>query len=350
MHKIIRYFFIAVLFPLLVHYVFYYQLTTNYTKDAFSEQGFRNIYDTKVYKSRQLGKQLHLWVYAKLSAVGKMKSLQERKNDESNPLNTKRLAFMDANADPVFYFTYFLIAFLFTVLTAMILLYTLDDPRLFDLSQPFKDLIVLFFILVIGLTQFVVTPYDTVGYFFQAAGMLLFLKYFTTGKTIYFTGLLLSIAIATFNRETSLLILSFMAAIYFYIYRLNPVWIKKMILPVLCFLLPYLYLKLFQGGGAAFTDENKLSVNLDIRNSYAIRGLAFSAFILYFIMVTINRYRSPLVKFFLFFALPYLVIIHAVGVMIEYRLWLPVLEAAIILALIQPQNLQLTSIKKSTIA
>lgn len=347
MHKIIRYFFIAILFPLLVHYVFYYQLTTNYTKDAFSEQGFRNIYDTKVYKSRQLGKQLHLWVYSKLSSVSKMKSIQEKKDDEANPLNTKRLAFMDANADPVFYFTYFLIAVFFTVLTALLLLYTLDDPKLFNLSQSFRDLIVLFFILVVGFTQFVVTPYDTVGYFFQAAGMLLFLKYFTTNNSIYFAGLLLTIAMATFNRETSLLILSFMAAVYYFIYRLNPVWIKKMILPVLCFIVPYLYLKLFQGGGAAFTDENKLAVNLDIRNSYAIRGLAFSAFILYFILVTINRHKSPLVKFFLFFALPYLIIIHAVGVMIEYRLWLPVLEGAIVLALIQPTSLQPVTIKQS---
>ena len=47
-----------------------------------------------------------------------------------------------------------------------------------------------------------------------------------------------------------------------------------------------------------------------------------------------------MVLIFLVFALPYLAIIHAVGVMIEYRLWLPVIEAAIILSLIPPDALK----------
>ena len=113
-----------------------------------------------------------------------------------------------------------------------------------------------------------------------------------------------------------------------------------MIVPVLCFLLPYLYLKLAASGGADFTDENKLAINLDPRNSYAIRGLAFSAFMLYIILVTFNRYKTPLAKYFLLFALPYLAIIHAVGVMIEYRLWIPVLEGALVLSLLRPDDLK----------
>lgn len=336
MHKALRYLFIGALLPLLVHYVFYYQLTTNYTKDAFSETGFRKIYDTKVYKSRQLGKQLHLSLYRMLSSTSPMKTVQDKKNDESHPLNTKRLSIMDPEADPVFYLTYFLIAVIFTVLTAFILLFLLDDKTLFTASDHFKDLLVSFFIMLIGFTQFVVTPYDTIGYFFQAAGMLFFLKYLKTKSSIHLIALILTIAIATLNRETSLLILSFMAAVYFYIYRFDLSWIKKMILPVLAFLLPYLYLKLMQGGGSDFTDESKLAVNLDIRNTYAIRGFAFTAFVLYFILITINKFRTPLTKYFLVFALPYIVIIHAVGVMIEYRLWLPVIESAIVLSLIHP--------------
>jgi len=340
MPQLLRYCFIGILFPLLVHYVFYYQLTTNYTKDAFSESGFRKIYDTKVYKSRQLGKQLHLWVYHQLASVDQLKALEEKKNDENFLFNTKRLSVMDTEADPLFYFSYFLIASLFTMLTALLLLRTLDDHLLFSLSRPFTDLTVCFFVLLIGFTQFVVTPYDTIGYFFQAAGMLLFLRYFSTGNIATFIALLLTIAIATFNRETSLLILSFMAAVYFHTHRANWDWVKKMILPALCFLLPYLYLKLFQGGGADFTDESKLAVNLDPRNSYALRGLAFTAFVLYFILYTINKYKTPLVKYLLVFAAPYILMIHAVGVMIEYRLWLPVVEAAIILALIHPDALK----------
>jgi len=336
MQKILRYFFIGILLPVLVHYVYYYQFTTNYTTDAFSEEGFRKIYDTKVYKSRQLGKQVHLWIYHQLSGIKQLNNLREKKDQLQHPLNTTRLSVMDAHADPVFYLTYFLTAVLFTILTALVLMFTLEDKFLFPAAEKEKDLLVSFFILLVGFTQFVITPYDIPGYFFQAIGMFFFIRYFREKKIMHFAALLFTIAIATFNRETSLLILSFIATIYFFVYRFQVKWLKWMILPVLCFILPYLYLKLALSGGGDFTDENKLFVNLDPRNSYAIRGLAFSAFVLYFILVVLNKYKTPLIYLFLVFALPYLVIIHAVGVMIEYRLWLPVLETAVILSLIFP--------------
>ena len=340
MQKILRYLFIGVLFPVLVHYVFYYQFTTNYTKDAFSEDGFRKIYDTKVYKSRLLGKQAHLWLYGQLSGKPQINSLREKKDDVQNPLNSARLSFMDANADPVFYLTYFLTAVLFTILTALVLMAILQDKMLFPAMNKEKDLLVIFFILLVGFSQFVITPYDIPGYFFQALGMLFFLRYLGQKNPAYLAALFATIVLATFNRETSLLLLSFMAALYFFVYRFQLHWLKWMIVPVLCFAIPYLYLKLAFGGGADFTDQNQLSVNLDPRNSYALRGLAFSAFVLYFILVVLNRYKTPLVCFFLVFALPYLVIIHAAGVMIEYRLWLPVVEAAIVLSFLPADTLK----------
>jgi hypothetical protein len=216
----------------------------------------------------------------------------------------------------------------------------LQDKSLFPASDKEKDLLVCFFVLLIGFTQFVITPYDIPGYFFQALGMFFFLRYFTGKNVAWLGALLVTIAVATFNRETSLLILSFIAAIYFSLYRFQLKWVKWMILPALCFLIPYLYLKLAQSGGADFTDKNQLMVNLDPRNSYALRGLAFSAFVLYFILVLLNRYKTSLVLIFLVFALPYLAIIHAVGVMIEYRLWLPVIETAIVLSLIPGDGLK----------
>jgi len=334
MHKALRYFFICILLPLIIQYICYYGFTTNYTRDAFSEAGFQKIYDTKVYKSRELGKKLHLWLYHSLNSVSKLDGLRNEKENPEHLMNTRRLSMMDAEADPVFYLTYFLIAVAFTVLTAAILMLILSNERLFPFSESYRDLTVIVFILFAGLTQFVVTPYDTVGYFFQAAGIAFFLSFLHRGSKLAYAGLLLTIAIATLNRETSLLILSVMAAVYFYRYRFDLRWLRPMILPVLCFVLPYIYLKFFQDGGAAFTDVSQVRVNLDPRNSYAIRGMAFSAFVLYFLLVTANRTRSRLVAFFLLFALPYLLIIHLVGVMIEYRLWVPVIESGLVLGML----------------
>ncbi|MBA2744973.1 MAG: hypothetical protein H0U44_01995 [Flavisolibacter sp.] len=338
MPKLLRYLFIGIVFPVLVQYVSYYQFTTNYTTNAFSEESFDRMYNTSVYKSRILGKELQTWTYHQLNSIEKFRNL--RLADESNLMFSRsRLLHMDATADPVFYLSYFLLAALFSVLTALLLLKILDQEIFKLADQPGKDLAVMVFILFLGFTQFVVTPYDNPGYFFMAAGILFFLNYLNTRSSFALIALLITIAVATFNRETSLLILSFMAAVYCVRKGVQWNWVRQMILPVLCFLIPYLFLKFFYGGGAEITEASKLSVNLDIRNSYAIRGLAFGAFLLYFMLTTLNRNRNKLIPYFLLFSLPYIIIIHVVGVMIEYRLWLPVVLGAIVISFLPNQPL-----------
>ena len=149
MQKILRYFFIGILLPVLVHYVYYYQFTTNYTTDAFSEEGFRKIYDTKVYKSRQLGKQVHLWIYHQLSGLRQLNDLREKKDQLQHPLNTTKKSVMDAHADPIFYLTYFLTVVLFTILTALVLMFTLQDKNLFPATEKEKDIVISLFIFMI---------------------------------------------------------------------------------------------------------------------------------------------------------------------------------------------------------
>ena len=341
MSNLLRYFFIGILLPLLVQYVCYYQYTTNYTTLAFSKESFSEMYNSSVYKSRVIGKELHLFTYRQLDKIEKIRNLRNAP-DTDLLLTKKRLQFMDPGADPVFYLTYFLLAALFSILTSLLLIKCFDLTRFFPQDRRTKDLIICFFILLTGLTQFVVTPYDNPGYFFMALGMYLFLKYLASGHLMYFISLLLTILIATFNRETSLLILSFMAAVYFSRDGFKWDWIRKMVLPVISFLIPFFYLKFIHNGGASITEESKLAVNLDITNSYALRGLAFGAFLLYFMLSVLNKNKSRTVLYFLIFSLPYIIIIHAVGVMIEYRLWMPVVLGALVLSLFQ-ENPERTS-------
>ena len=333
MSKLLRYFFIGILLPVLVQYVCYYQFTTNYTTNAFSKESFTEMYNNSVYKSRIIGKELHLFTYQQLDKIERIRNLRNAA-DSDLLLTKKRLQFMDPTADPVFYLTYFLLATLFTILTSVLLLRIFDIKDFFPQDRQTKDLVICFFILLTGLTQFVVTPYDNPGYFFMALGSYLFLKFLSSGRKIYIFSVLGVIILATFNRETSLLLLSFIAAIYFAYEGFKISWIRRMILPVLCFVIPYLYLKLFYHGGASITEESKLAVNLDITNSYALRGMAFGAFLLYFIFSVQNKNKSKFVLYFLIFSLPYIIIIHAVGVMIEYRLWMPVLLGALVLSML----------------
>ena len=326
MNQLLRYGFIGIIFPLLVTYVFYFQFTTNYTQDLFSEAKFRSFYGSNVYQTRKLGKDLHLWVYERLKGVEKFR------NYAADPYQAKRLQPMDAAAEPLFYLTYFFIAAFFTVLTALLTLRIFDQKELFPIPGPFKDLVVCLLVLLIGFTQFVVTPYDTPGYFFMAAGILLFLRYWKTSSLPAYVLLLLVIVVATFNRETSLLLLSFMAAIYFSTEGISVKWIRRMILPALCFLLPYLYLKIVVSGGH-FTDESKLAQNLHLRNPYSMMGFLFAAFVIW-LLYRLHANNRRLISSYLVFSLPYILIIFLVGITQEFRLWMPLLQGGIILSLL----------------
>lgn len=327
MKTFLRYAFLGILFPLMVQYVFYFQFTPNYTQDLFNEPGFVKFYGSNVYKSRQLGKQIHLWAYHRLNSWHKMDRFK------GDSYNNRRLLPLDAHADSVFYLTYFFVSSFFLVLTALLLLFLLDDRFLFPIAAAHRDLVACFLVLLAGFTQFVVTPYDTIGYFFEALGLLLFLKYLKTGNRILYVGLLLTILVATTNRETSLILLSVMAAVYFYTQGIRWSWIRTMILPAICFLLPYLGLKLLPGGNASFSDVSQLRTNLNLLNPWSLMGFLYAAFAIW-LMYRMNRNGTRLISAFLFFSLPYLLIIFYSGLTVEYRLWMPLLEGALVLGIL----------------
>lgn len=327
MRQLIRYFFIGIVFPLLMQYVAYFQFTPNYTQDLFNKDKFEKFYGTKVYQSRVLGKHLQLWGYDQVSASQKIK------NFSANEYNRRRLLHLDSQADVSFFLTYFFLACVFSVLTALTLLLLLDHRKIFGPHTAAKDVAVLFFSTLMAFTQFVVTPYDLPGYFFEALAILLFVHHLSSRRFFFFAALCGVIVVATLNRETSLLIISFMAAVYFSQAGLKKDWMVKMVVPALCFALPYLYLKLSNTAAPAITDESQLKANFTLTNPWALMGLLFAAFVFYFCLVTLKNTQPKMIRSFLFFSLPYLLIIPTVGMMVEYRLWMPVLEAVLVLAL-----------------
>ncbi len=129
-------------------------------------------------------------------------------------------------------------------------------------------------VLLIGFTQFVITPYDTIGYFLLIISGLFFVKYLQTRNWFYLVLVNAAIIISTLNRESALLSLSFMAAIYFSYYGLNLKWIRYMIIPVACYLLTWVALRLYfnTGGPGTVTEGLKFWRNLDIRKMSNLMG------------------------------------------------------------------------------
>ncbi len=319
--SITRYLFIGILFPLLIQYVMYYRFTSNYQPNIFSESGFRTFYENSVFKYRVLGRELHLWLYHKLK---ERKSLQNMKEGK---IYEKRLFALDPNADPVFYMTYYIINGVFAMLLALGLLYLFDHQAWFNMNETDKIFTTVILTLIIAITQFVPTPYDMPAYFFEVITFTVFLKYLRSNNNWLL--LLVTCALifaATLIRESAVLILSLMAAIYFTVNGLNWNWIKKMMLPVASFFVAYIGLRMYVNSTTVQISENsKLSQNLSLRPS-AMLGIFIAVIIFYLLFkAATTAENKKLVRNFIVFTLPYVVMIFFIGLLIEFRLWVPLM-------------------------
>lgn len=324
--SITRYVLIGILFPLLIQYIMYYRFTPNYQPGVFSENGFRTFYGSSVFKYRIAGTELQLWVYHLLKTNKSAASLKE------NKIYGKRLLALDDQADDLFYMSYFIINAFFAILLALGLLYLFDSEHLFNMSDSAKCYTTVLLQLMVAVSQFVPTPYDVAGYFFEVFSFGVFLKYFFTHQRIYYIFTCLLIIIATLVRESSALILSLMASVYFMVYGITPSWIKKMVLPCFCFLTAYLSLRIFVNHHSMQMLENStLFKNFNLKPSTAM-GLLMTVIIFYMMLkASVDKDNRNLVTSFLAFSLPYVVMIIFVGILAEIRLWLPLITGTAVL-------------------
>lgn len=326
---ILRYLVIGIILPFLIQYVFYFRFTGNYMINVFSEKGFSTFYGSNVFRYRVVGRSLHLWLYHKLEANPKIKSMKE------NASYDKRLTALDEEADNTFYLTYFITATVFTIFTALALLYLFDTAQLYEMTDSRKIFITSALLLLIGFTQFVITPYDNIGYFLLVSTGLLFVKFLQTRHWTWLVLLNVAIILSTLNRESALVSLSFMAAVYFSHYGFNLRWVRFMIVPVACYLLTWIGLRLYfnDGGPGMATEGLKFWRNLDIRQASNLMGFLFAIVTFYFVLNIADKpMNRKLVWNFLLMASPYILMIPVIGIMIELRLWMPIIVGAVLLS------------------
>ncbi|MBS1563140.1 MAG: hypothetical protein JST39_02075, partial [Bacteroidetes bacterium] len=292
-------------------------------------KGFNAIYGTNVFKYRVVGRSLHLWLYHKLENSQKVKQMKE------NTSYDKRLTALDAEADNTFYLTYFITATVFSIFTALALLYLFDTAQIFDMPDSRKIFITSALLLLIGFTQFVITPYDNLGYFLLVSTVLLFIKYLQTRHIVWMIQLNACIILSTLNRESALVSLSMMAAIYFSHFGFNFRWVRFMIVPVACYLLTWVGLRLYfhDGGPGTVTEGLKFWRNLDLRQASNMMGFLFAVVTFYFVLnITDKSVNRKLVLNFLLMSSPYILMIPVIGIMIELRLWMPIILGAVLLS------------------
>jgi len=297
--------------------------------NSFSEKGFKAMYESNIFRYRVLGRTLHLLVYHKLESIDKVRNFKE------DPVYAKRLRALDPDANEAFYLTYFVLAILFTVLTALGLLYLFDSQGLFDMSDSKKILITSGMILLIGFTQFTLTPYDNITYFFVVLNAILSFQYLRKQNWSSLVVVCFGIMASTLNHESSLVSLALLAGTFFSCYGLNYRFVKLMVFPAACYLLTWIGLRMFipNDPSEIISDGFKLERNFDTKDFSDLIGILSGVVIFYLLLNLTDRAKNRrLVRNFLLMASPYLVIIPLVGILIEVRLWMPVILGAIILS------------------
>lgn len=233
-----------------------------------------------------------------------------------------------------FYHSTFLINVFFFVLTSVFLdkIFKLRPVTLL-LNENAKRMLHLLAVFFIVIVQYVPTNCDCLAIFFYVLGIFFTLKYWQKRKRSYLTSLGLTIFISTFVRETACLNIAFFAAVFINYENLskrNFIFFKETFFLVLAFVLPYIGLRLMIRQQASFAEGIYFVKNFT--SPYNLLGLLFGILSLYFSYKMSKKTGKLMIRKYLFFSAPYLVMIASVGLFWETRLFLPLILTGIIAA------------------
>ncbi|NRB38676.1 MAG: hypothetical protein HRU20_09455 [Pseudomonadales bacterium] len=314
--------FIAGLFlPLVFSGMMYIGSTTAYTWGVFNEAGFHTQYDEGIYKYRVLGKESLLY-------------FQQLLADNKLPRFMPGVFKADLNVESTWYAAYFYSNSLYLCLACCVLFFIFHGHK--NDSYQHVELPMLGLTLLMTLTQYVVVPYDTLSYLFLLIGIYLSLF---KKQSLLTQGLLAGcVVLATLNRETAFLIISFYVAQHHQKILLhNPLkgistqqWVTVAL--SLAFLMTYFALRLYYGFDKALYQDVQFFESLHIT---AVVGLLFLALLLLNLLLTSPV--TPQMKAYLLTSAPYSVMILLFAMPNEMRLWIPIILPLIILKL-QPEQ------------
>ncbi|ROI14557.1 MULTISPECIES: hypothetical protein [Epilithonimonas] len=301
------------LFAIIVNIFIYFAFGNVYSAPLFDIDSFKEQYESGVYQYRWLSTYLLIYIYDFL---------------ESLPFRIKlKMDFWDKNAQPNMFFAYAFLNTFFLILSNIILL-LITETKYFLANQSEKIFIITISTLSIGISQFVLVPYDCSSYFFLFAFVLVFLKYLENKKNILLLLLIIILVISTLNRESSALSLSFAAVILYQLFGLK----KESLIPIgyltISFLATYILVR-FVADSFDVRNENFFLGNIrETRSRFGI--LFWIVFFIFSLLVSNNKQTTKNILIFHLFSLPYIFMCFYTGALYEIRLYIPIFLSCLI--------------------
>ncbi|WBV59010.1 hypothetical protein PFY12_08015 [Chryseobacterium camelliae] len=242
----------------------------------------------------------------------------------------------------LFYHSAFVINSLFFILSSVVLHFIFKlKPVNFFQNIKIRRLVHLVSVFLMVITQYVPTNCDMIALFFYLSGVLLNLKYFYYKKFSDFLMLLAVVFVSTFVRETACLNIAFFAALFVNVRKLDFAHAKEVVLLVMAFVLPYFGLKFFIPQDVSFAEGVYLMNNFT--SPFNLLGLCFGVLGFYFAFTLCTSAQQIVLKKYLLFSSPYLLMIAFVGIFWETRLFIPLLLTGFVVASHEFKNYKTTS-------
>lgn len=231
----------------------------------------------------------------------------------------------------LFYHSVFMVNSLFFMLSSVLLSLIFKlNPSVFFQDSKIRRLAHLLAVFFIVITQYVPTNCDSIAIFFYLFGVLLSLRYFHYKKMNDFLLLLALVFTSTFVRETACLNIAFFAAFFLSIKKLDFTYVKEIISLVVAFIISYLGLKFFIPQDVSFAEGVYLIKNFT--SPFNLLGLCFGVLGLYFTFKLCDPDQQMILKKYILFSSPYIMMVAFVGIFWETRLFIPLLLTGFVIA------------------
>ncbi|GEN75901.1 hypothetical protein [Chryseobacterium hagamense] len=304
-------FLFTIVLPFLLFFISYYGFETSYVAGIKSWEKVPDFMFSSVYAYRVIPNYLSVHVTEALAYA------------VNNNFSSAKAFILKQGS--FFYHSTFLINVFFFLLTSLVLHKILRmRPAGLLLNDKVRHMVHLIAVFFIVIMQYVPTNCDCIALFFYVLGLFFTLKYSENRKPADLILLSGIIFISTLVRETACLNIAFFAAVFIQPGELkkgNFVSVRACLLLAVAFVLPYMGLRLIIQQNASFVEG--IYVIKNFISPYNLAGLLFGIISLYCGYSFSGDDGRAIIRKYLFFSSPYLIMITFVGLFWETRLFMP---------------------------
>ena len=297
--------------------------------NSFVYFSFGNIYSSSVLNYTDFQNQFHSGIYQYRVLSGYFLTLiYDILSTFNIDYQAFKFKFFNADSEPQMYLSFFLLNTIFLVLSGLVMT-LITETKNFIATETEKIVLIVVAIFTIGLTQFVIVPYDVSSYFLLLLFFYFLLEYVEKNTTSNLLILIVLMIFSTLNRESSALSLSLMATVLYMKFGLK----KERILPVvilgITFISVYLGMRLMSESFST-NDGNLFAQNFSQPKN--ILGILFwITFFILSVLLAKDKRAVRTILIFHFLAFPYILMCFYTGILYEIRLYVPIFLTSLFL-------------------